>query len=90
MTQAYFDPSRECDPHALPDCEIFQVTEQQATENALQADTEEALYCAEPGWYWQACLPGCLPDGDPVGPFASYAAALADARASGDFEGGEL
>lgn len=32
------------------------------------------------GWYWQACFPGCLPDGDPMGPFDSYAAALADAR----------
>ena len=32
------------------------------------------------GWYWQACFPGCLPDGDPTGPFASEAEALADAR----------
>jgi len=21
------------------------------------------------GWYWQACFPGCLPDGDPMGPY---------------------
>ena len=41
----------------------------------------------EPGYYWQACFPGCLPsaaearlDGDAVGPFVSYAAALEDAR----------
>lgn len=34
----------------------------------------------DPGFYWQACFPGCLPDGDPVGPFTSYAAALEDAR----------
>jgi hypothetical protein len=25
------------------------------------------------GWYWQACFPGCLPDGDPMGPYASEA-----------------
>ena len=24
-----------------------------------------------PGWYWRPCFPGCLPDGDPVGPFAT-------------------
>lgn len=30
-------------------------------------------------WYW-ACFPGCLPDSDAIGPFASYDAALADAR----------
>ncbi len=29
-------------------------------------DAETAL---EPGWYWWACFPGCLPDGEPVGPF---------------------
>lgn len=29
-------------------------------------------------WYWWACYPGCLPDGDPVGPFDSWAEAIAD------------
>jgi hypothetical protein len=32
------------------------------------------------GWYWQACFPGCLPDGEPSGPFETEAEALADAR----------
>jgi hypothetical protein len=32
------------------------------------------------GWFWQACFPGCLPDGDLNGPFDSYAEALADAQ----------
>lgn len=31
------------------------------------------------GWYWHACFPGCMPDGDPVGPFASSRAAMYDA-----------
>jgi hypothetical protein len=22
-----------------------------------------------PGWYWWACFPGCLPDGEASGPF---------------------
>ena len=22
-----------------------------------------------PGWYWWACFPGCLPDGEATGPF---------------------
>ena len=35
------------------------------------------------GFYWQACLPGCLPDGDAVGPFRSEAAAIKDARGEG-------
>lgn len=31
------------------------------------------------GWYWQACFPGCLPDGDAIGPFDSEESAAADA-----------
>lgn len=36
------------------------------------------------GWYWWSCLPGCLPDGDPSGPFKSPAAARRDAVESLD------
>jgi hypothetical protein len=32
------------------------------------------------GWYWWACFPGCMPDGDPIGPFNTQADALADAQ----------
>lgn len=32
-----------------------------------------------PGWYWWPCFPGCVPDGEAIGPFDSEAAALADA-----------
>lgn len=24
-----------------------------------------------PGWYWWSCSPGCVPDGEATGPFAS-------------------
>jgi hypothetical protein len=34
------------------------------------------------GWYWWACFPGCLPDGDPSGPFASEQDAINDAQES--------
>jgi len=33
----------------------------------------------EQGWYWWACFPGCLPDGEPSGPFDSSREALKDA-----------
>lgn len=45
--------------------------------------TVEFIACdpyLEPGWYWFACWPGCLPDGDPQGPFESYEKAVSDAR----------
>ena len=34
----------------------------------------------EPGWYWWACFPSCLPDGEANGPFMSSWAAYKDAR----------
>ena len=33
------------------------------------------------GFYWWACFPGCLPDGDPIGPFETEEEALNDANA---------
>ena len=77
MSQQYFDPKRESDPHALPDCEVFY-----ASADELESDAPGEYLPA--GWYWWACFPGCLPDGDPSGPFETEAEALADARDFGD------
>jgi hypothetical protein len=33
------------------------------------------------GWHWQACFPGCLPDGEPMGPFDTEEEAIEDAQA---------
>lgn len=70
MAQHYSDPSRAADPHAWPDLETFHV-------NRFDDAGPDGL---EPGWYYQACFPGCLPDSDPVGPFETEAQALNDAR----------
>jgi hypothetical protein len=35
------------------------------------------------GWYWWACFPGCLPDGEPSGPFATEQEAIDDAQGEG-------
>lgn len=104
MAQHYSDPSREHDPHALPDIETFQLTaaEVAASDEGLcyeymkrpefrlatmSSRTREAMLDAmvseegiSGGWFWQACFPGCLPDGCPFGPFETEADALADAR----------
>lgn len=70
--QAYRDPSRESDPHALPDVEVFQGADYGDGDMELEPDK----------WYWWSCLPGCLPDGEPNGPFNTEAEALADAQDS--------
>lgn len=72
MSQHYSDPARASDPHALPNIEVFYVNEDEG-----EAWAEGPI---SRGWYWWACLPGCLPDSDPEGPFDSEEAALADAQ----------
>lgn len=36
------------------------------------------------GWFWWSCFPGCMPDSDPFGPFATEAEAVADAASNSD------
>jgi hypothetical protein len=72
MTQAYSAPDREDDLYALPDIETFYLSEG-------QMDDKDGN-CFETGWYWWACFPGCLPDGEPMGPFKTEAEALEDAQ----------
>lgn len=55
----------------------------------LHQDSETCAECSHVGlqvfdtdakWYWWSCLPGCLPNSDPIGPFDTEAEALADAQ----------
>jgi len=32
------------------------------------------------GYYWWACFPGCMPDGDPIGPFETEDEAIDNAN----------
>ena len=68
--QAYSNPARETDPHALPDLEIFHLT----AKDAAEMDFEEG------GWFYWYCFPGCIPDSEPIGPFTTSAEALDNAR----------
>lgn len=104
MAQHYTDPSREENPHALPDVETFQAHPIECRHCGAGAclypeDAREGvIVCSECGkrthtstkgslsWYYWFCFPGCVPNGDPVGPFASEAEALADAREGMEME----
>lgn len=74
MSQQYSDPSRAADPYSLPNVEVWYASE----GDCWEADDDSAASPA--GWYWQACFPGCLPDGEPMGPFETEAEAIADAQ----------
>lgn len=75
--QIYSDPKRESEPYALPNIEVFYLTEEQAEEALV--DSAYGFDC-EAGWYWWACMPGYMPDGDPMGPFETKQEAIADAQ----------
>ena len=47
-------------------------------EDTKEPYSEEPPYT--PGWYWWACFSGCLPDGDPHGPFKTEEDAFKNAR----------
>lgn len=59
----------------LPDIEVFHAD---GTE-AFPGPDGEALSI---GFYWWACFPGCLPDGEPMGPFDTAEDAVEDAQAA--------
>jgi hypothetical protein len=95
MSQFYTDESRENETYALPDAETFyaKAGEWAHDKNGERCDVEtygmDHDRCGEPvdgqdlnsaGWYWLACLPGCLPDSDPHGPFETEEEAIEDAR----------
>ena len=68
--RAYSDPLRQTDKWSIPNVEIFFSDEQ------VDADGEKL----DPGWFYWFCLPGCLPDSDPFGPYSTADAALAAAQ----------
>lgn len=88
--QAYSDPKRASEPTALPDVEVFHHEHAKRELMCLNAGHKAELYgecitddegdCCGTGWYWQSCFPGCLPDSDPFGPFATREEALAYAQ----------
>jgi hypothetical protein len=84
MSQAYGDPTRADDPHALPDVEVFHMSRADMEtgtvwETSWESEDEPGSFC-DTGWYWWACFPGCIPDGPPMGPFGTEADALEDAQ----------
>ena len=77
MSQHYSNPARETEPTALPDVEVFYMT-QSEIEEAEWTDGDNDP--KETGWYYWFCFPGCLPDSEPNGPFSTKAEAIADAQ----------
>jgi len=88
--QAYSNPEYANDPYTLPNVEIFHHEHAKRELCFLNAGHKADLYgecildanddCCGSGWYYQYCFPGCLPDSEPIGPFATDAEALEAAQ----------
>ena len=82
MAYQYTSTTREHDTHALPDCEVFHAcTGELWTDRDCDEFGDRRESDSEPGWYF-AFLDGGIDcwTGDPSGPYASEAEALAEAR----------
>jgi hypothetical protein len=77
MSQHYSDVERESDTYSLPDVETFYMDGSAPMDGWF---SEEGYPVGVKGWFYWYCLPGCLPDSDPMGPFDTEAEALEDAR----------
>lgn len=80
MTQIYTDPTREQEPYALPNAEVFYFSQLEANYNLENLDHADEYTLTEVGWYWWSCFPGCLPDGEANGPYDTESEAIADAQ----------
>tara|TARA_Y100000310_G_scaffold330958_1_gene403646 strand:+ start:180 stop:422 length:243 start_codon:yes stop_codon:yes gene_type:complete len=75
----YSNPDRETDPHALPDIEVFYDGPDYG-HGTVARNYDSNGEPVQPGYYWWSCFLGCLPDGEPSGPFDTEAEAIADAK----------
>lgn len=72
MSQFYIQPAGSFLDDRLPDAETFFVGPRE-------------IPGMRTGWYWWACFPGCVPDGEPNGPFRTEGGAIKDARSMNDY-----
>jgi len=68
------------------ECGFYQFEDAQTRERfgsfeiyEIEPGDAEVRTGREAGFYWWACSPGCLPDGEPYGPFGDATEAYEDA-----------
>jgi len=84
----YYTNDPESYPHTAPSIHVqtFHMGVEEFTKAdpdswmALRVSETETEAADLAGWYWWACLPGCMPDGEAEGPFKHERAALEASR----------
>ena len=79
---AYYQFRSEDSTEGYGSCEVFFMDNHDCCDwaKSWMAAGKPSPDWLRPGWYWFACFPGCMPDGDPSGPFETEALAMADAE----------
>ena len=54
----------------------FPLATMNSKEREKMLDTMIDELCISGGWFYHFCLPGCMPDSSPIGPFETEAAAI--------------
>jgi hypothetical protein len=80
MSYHYTNQSRETEPTALPDVEVFD-----SRDYPTEDECEYPRWPDGEGFYYAFGFPGCMWDSEPVGPFETEAEALQDARENAGF-----
>ncbi len=75
MARHYLDQADADSKWTLPNLEVFY-----AEHGDLEIEGLEDGEQSGAGWYYWFCMPGCLPDSDPFGPYASESEAVTEAR----------
>lgn len=92
MSQHYSNPDRETQETALPDVETFRANYTYCDSCGSLIISSDVTYgpcdCGHPqeltmvGWFYWFCFTGCLPDSEPMGPYATEAEAIEDAQSA--------
>ena len=78
MAHVYSDPAKDSIhsyPYHLPDAEVFYRELWENTPNTIFWD-DIHLEPFPAGFYYWFCLPGCMPDSSPIGPFETEEEAI--------------
>lgn len=77
MKQFYSDPAMASDPYLLPNCRVFYRTKEENKEYGFLDGSNDPM---PSGFYYDFCFPGCLPEGEPFGPFLTEKDAIEHCR----------
>lgn len=76
--QFYLNEEDVANEYTLPNCEVFYAEEGELWDNSSDPDEYDGI--SPEGYYYWFCMPGCLPDSEPYGPYDTEEEAIADCR----------